>query len=126
MMEKDFYAPIGAYYLQHTTNSMGIEVKITKTDRLSFKAVTERQEEKLLKAEAALYHNEPDIGLAPKNFDIYILHKATAVVFVVYWKPREKECYEIPIRNWIKEKYESGEKSLTKERAAMIGKRIEI
>lgn len=124
--EKDFYKRIGNYYEAHATNNMAVEAKITKTNRLPFSCLMPHQESKLIEAEKVLYHKEADSGVGQKNFDIYILYRATAVVIAIYYKPRETEVYEIGIRAFVNEKYLSTEKSLTKERAAIIGKRIII
>ena len=103
---------------------MAVEAKITKTGRLPFSCLMDHQEEALLKAEKCLASKEYDVGLHRKNFDITILYKARAVLIAIFYKPGDARIFEIPIRAFLKEKYESGQKSLTKERAAEIGRII--
>ena len=65
-----------------------------------------------------------DAGVLQKPFDGFVLYKATSLFIAIYYVPRETEVYEIPIRIFLNEKYKSGQKSLSKKRAAEIGKRI--
>lgn len=126
MKEKDYYAPIKKYYTQHAISSMAVEAKITKTNNLNFNCLMLHQEEGLLNAERCLAFKEADVGPARKNFDITVLYKATSVLIAIYYIPHKTEIYEIPIRSFLKEKYESNKKSLSKERAREIGKQIFI
>jgi penicillin-binding protein-related factor A (putative recombinase) len=122
--EKDYYSRITAYYEKNATNSIAWEAKITKSGRLPFNALAPHQEEKLLKAETVHGEKLPDIGLARKSFDGFVLHRAEANILVIYYRPHDTEIYEIPIRAFVNEKYASKEKSLSRMRAAEIGTRI--
>lgn len=124
MTESSYYAKITAYYTANATNNIAWEAKFSRTSRIPFSCLPAHQEEFLLKAERVLGGKIPDVGIAKKFFDGYVLYKATSLFIAIYYLPRETEIYEIPIRSFLKEKYDSGEKSLTKERAREIGKRI--
>lgn len=124
MKERDYYARITAYYERTATNSIAWEAKLTKSGRLPFAALAPHQEEKLLKAERVHGEKLPDIGLARKSFDGFVLYQATSVVVLIYYLKSSTDIFEIPIRSFVSEKYTSKEKSLTKERAATVGSRI--
>ena len=129
MLEKDYYGRLTAYYTdfaKRTGRSVAWEAKRSLTNRIRFDSVSAHQERNLLAAEDAHGHKIADAGVMQKPYDGYVLAKAHAVVVLIYYKPRESEMYELPVRTWVNERYTSKEKSLTKERAAMIGKRIEI
>jgi hypothetical protein len=124
MKEKDYYARITKYYELTATNSICWEAKLTKSGRLPYVALAPHQEEKLLKAQTVHGEKLPDIGLARKSFDGFVLHRAEANILVIYYHPHDTEIYEIPIRAFVNEKYSSKEKSLSKMRAQAIGTRI--
>lgn len=129
MQEKDYYAELNKYYTKHAKEiekSIAWEAKFTRTNRLNFKCLAEHQEEKLLKAEMAYGEKIADAGLMKKPFDGYVLYKARSFFIAIYFLPRQTEVYEIPIRDFLKEKYAGKEKSLTKDRASEIGRRIFI
>lgn len=131
MKEKDYYARITKYYERTATNSIAWEAKITKSGRLPFAALAPHQEEKLLKAEQVHGEKIPDIGLARKSFDGFVLVKATALLLLIFYtsttsKTTTTEIYEVPLRKFIQEKYSGKSKSLTKMRAAEIGTRITL
>jgi hypothetical protein len=122
--EKDFYSRITAYYEKHATNSIAWEAKITKSGRLPYVALAPHQEEKLLKAETVHGEKIPDVGLARKSFDGFTLYRATSLMILIFQSKSISEIYEVPIRIFVNEKYASKEKSLTKAKAASIGRRI--
>lgn len=124
MTESSYYAKITAYYTATITNTTVWEAKFSRTDRISFKHLAAHQEEKLLKAERVYGEKIADTGVLRKPFDGWIVYRATALFIAIYFSPRQTEIYEIPIRAFLKEKYESGQKSLTKKRASEIGKRL--
>lgn len=129
MTEKSYYADLTKYYISHAKEiekSIAWEAKFTRTNRLNFKCLSDHQEEKLLKAENAYGEKIADSGLMKKPFDGYVLYKARSFFIAIYFLPRQTEVYEIPIRDFLKEKYAGKEKSLTKERASEIGRRIFI
>jgi len=128
-LEKDFYARLTAYYTdfaKRTGRSVAWEAKRSLTARVRFDSVSAHQERNLLAAEDAHGFKIPDNGIGLKPYDGYVIAKAYSVVVLIYYKPRESEVYEIPVRTWVNERYASKEKSITKERACAIGKRIVI
>ena len=124
MVEKDYYSRITAYYERTATNSIAWEAKITKSGRLPFRALAAHQEEKLLKAERVHGEKIPDVGLARKSFDGFVLHQSSSLMVLIYYSEKQTEIFEIGIRAFVNEKYSSKEKSLSKMRAAEIGTRI--
>lgn len=120
MTERDYYPAINKYYLsnmQKYKNTIVWEAKITKTNTLSLNCLADHQEEKLLEAERAMAHKIADVGRAKKPFDGIVVYKATSIVVAIFYKPRATVVYEIYARDFLKEKYTSGKKSITKERA---------
>ena len=124
MLEKSYYRDITKYYERTTKTTVVWEAKFTRSQRLPFDALAPHQEANLLQSEIVHGHKLPDSGIGIKPYDGYVVYHATAVVLAIYYLPGETEIYEIPIREFVREKYESTEKSLTKERASIIGKRI--
>ena len=121
MTESSYYHSLGSYYLNHSDYE-AIEIKFTRTNRLSFSCLPAHQEEALLKQ---WYYKIPDVGVQRKPLDIVLKRKECPII-VVYYSPRHTEIYEIPIRTFLKEKYEGTEKSLSKERAGEIGRRVKL
>lgn len=129
MIERNYYAKINAYYIKNIKtydNNIVWEAKFTRTKRINFNSLANHQEASLLQAERYFAHKLADVGIALKPFDGFILYKASVFFIAIYFKPGEPEIYEIPIRDFLKEKYTSKEKSLSKERAKEIGKLIHI
>lgn len=124
MRESSYYSAITKYYATTATNNIAWEAKFVRTNRIPFSCLPQHQEEFLLAAERVLSGKIPDVGFSKKWFDGLVLYKATSLFIAIYYAPRATEIYEIPIRAFLHEKYHSKEKSLTKERAAEIGKRI--
>lgn len=124
MTEKSYYPDIGRYYEKHATNTTTWEAKFTRTNYINFKALAAHQEQRLIQSERSYSYKIPDAGIAQKPFDGVTVVRATPMFIAIYYKPRETELYEIPIRAFLKEKYESGEKSLSLERAREIGKQM--
>jgi len=129
MTEKSYYAKIIKHYLPNPTKSkqsLAIEVKITKTNVLNFKCLPSHQEEALLESERSFGHKIADAGRGKKPFDIFVLRYAISYMIVIYYKPRATEIFEIPLREFIHEKYKKWDKSLSIQRAREIGKVIHI
>lgn len=129
MTEKSYYADLTKYYLDHALKlkrSISWEAKFSRSHRISFSALAPHQEEKLLKSMRAYGEKIADAGVMRKPFDGWVLFNAESYFIAIYFLPRETEIYEIHIRNFVDEKYRSTEKSLTKERASEIGRRIHL
>lgn len=127
MTEKSYYSDLTKYYTARALElkkSITWEAKFSRTHRISFTALQSHQERDLIKSMRVFGAKIPDAGVMQKPFDGYVLFNAEAYFIAIYFLPRETEIYEIHIRNFVDEKYRSNEKSLTKERAAQIGRRI--
>lgn len=127
MKESSYYAKLTRYYTEYAKKierSISWEAKFSRSHRISFTALQSHQEEKLIKSMRAYGEKIADAGIMRKPFDGWVLFNAEAYFIAIYFLPRETEIYEIHIRNFVDEKYRNTEKSLTKERAAKIGKRI--
>lgn len=122
MVEHDYYPIINKYYQKHAVENIAWEAKITKTKNILFSSIPDHQEEGLLKAENILTYKITDTGRAKKPFDGFVLYKATALLIAIYYQPRKTEIYEILFRDFINEKYNSGKKSLSIERAREISR----
>ncbi len=119
MKESSYYQALGKYYLENTEYE-AVEIKFTRTDRFPFSSLPAHQESALLNP---WYYKIPDVGIGKKPLDIVFKRKESPLV-IVYYKDRDTEIYEIPIRTLIQEMYTSEEKSLTKERARSLGTRL--
>jgi len=129
--EKDFSKAFGAWATAHGTSTAIFELKVSPGDSLPFDALRPHQKENLLRAKRGkFYHKISDAGnvyggqpiLLP--FDSFLVVECKAFVC---WMPRIKERGQksfalIDIEAWDKEEKESDRKSLTWERAGMIGK----
>lgn len=124
MTESSYYADLTKYYEKTATNSIAWEAKFSRNHRIPFSDLPPHQEEYLLQAEEAYGFKIPDSGVGQKPFDGFTLYRAKSFFIAIYFLPRKTEIYEIPIRVFVNEKYTSKEKSLSKERACIIGKRI--
>ncbi len=106
---------------------MAIEVKITKTNRLSFSCLPAHQEEKLLESERCFAEKIADVGMLKKPYDIMLVHKAKAILVIIFYRPRNSAVYELPVRDFIRmRESRPSEKSLTEEEVAQIGTKIFI
>lgn len=126
MTESSYYADLTKYYERTSINSIAWEAKFSRNHRIPFSDLPAHQEKFLLQAEESYGFKIPDNGRGQKPFDGFVLHNATSLFIAIYFLPRQTEIYEIPIRVFLNEKYTSIEKSLTKQRASEIGKRIYI
>lgn len=129
MTEKSYYAKINKHYLSHSkeyNNNIVWEAKFTRTSRIAYRALANHQEESLVKAQRAYAIKLADVGLALKPFDGGMFYKASGFFIAIYFTYRKTIVVEIPIDNFLHEKYSSKEKSLTKQRALEIGKVIPI
>ena len=127
MTEKSYYADLTKYYILNSIrieNSIAWEAKFTRTNRINFNCLAPHQEEKLLAAERAYGEKLADVGIIKKPFDGWVLYKASSFFVAIYFLPRHTEIYEIHIRTFLREKYNSIDKSLTKIKASEIGQRI--
>lgn len=130
MRERDYYPKLGKYYevkARTLKRTIVWEAKLTKTKSISFSCLATHQEENMLQSERSLNHKIPDVGILKKPFDGVAIHDAYTVIPIIFYQPRETRIYEIELRSFIAERENShGRRSLTIERAAMIGKLIRV
>lgn len=126
MTEADFYSDICKYFERNKAkySSLAWEAKYTSGRRINFKELSAHQEEKLLASKRGYAYKIPDTANGGKKpFDGFFI-KGEAVVIVVYGS--KKHAYLIDIWDWCNEAYGSDTKSLTEDRAAQIGVRIDL
>lgn len=129
MIERNYYAKINKYYVKNIkkyNNSIAWESKFTRNNRIRFDSLAGHQETHLLEAERCFAQKIADVGISLKPFDGFVLYEALVFFISIFYTPKKTEIYEIPIREFLKEKYTSGTKSLTKEKAKEIGNLIHI
>lgn len=127
MKEKDYYAKVVRHYTKKATQSMAIELKITKNDRLPWKALSPHQEEYMLQSERTFAFKIPDAGRGRKPYDIMLLKNAEPIMVIIFYKKNKTEIFEITLRNFIRMRESFKEsKSLTKYMAATIGFKLDI
>jgi len=97
------------------------ELKLAKGKSLSFSTVKDHQLRNLQLAQERLVYKIPDTGYDQKPFDCFQLHKAEAFIVIMFYKRGQKEFIIIPIRAFIREMRNSTRKSLTEERAKILG-----
>ena len=124
MRERDYYTPIGKYYTKTATVTTPWEAKLSRTKYINFRCLAPHQEERLLQSERRLNYKFPDEGRGLKPFDGVCIVMGKPMFIAIYYRPNDTKIYEIPLRAFLKEKYESGEKSLHEDRAKEIGKEI--
>ena len=122
MKEKDFQSKFNKWLARNPqTTSCAFELKLVKGRAMPFDAVKEHQIRNLRLAERALIYKIPDAGEAQKPFDCLYLNQAKGFVVVMFYKRGQQEFIIIPIETFIEEIKISDRKSLTPERAALIG-----
>ena len=125
MKEKDFNTRFNKW-LQHNGKTGAYELKLTKDNSLPFNALAPHQLANLLNARhARVVFKIPDAGWT-NPFDCFCLASTCAFVVVQFWKPRVKHFYLIDIDEWVEEEFCSVRKSLTEERANIIGTKYEL
>lgn len=101
------------------------EAKITKTGSLSLNALAPHQLHSLLVAKKRRFtHKIRDEGISKKPFDGFTVERSPAWVIAIFWKPGVRYFYAIDIDIWYHEVQTSTRRSLTEERANIIGTKI--
>lgn len=126
MREKNYYKRIQDYYLKTALKTVVWEAKICQHKALPFSSLADHQEMYLIRASDRMSYKFPDVGIAKKPFDGLTIVRAVSYVIVIFFEAKGFNVYEIPIENWVDEKYTSQRKSLTQDRAKIIGKQIMI
>ena len=126
MKEKDFQVRFNKWCKYYVKKTSVFELKITQTNSIPFAAVKEHQASALhIAKHSALVYKIPDAGYQ-NPFDSLIIRSADAYVVIMFYSRGEKIFYMIDIDDWIIEQKNSPRKSLTRERAASIGKICEL
>jgi hypothetical protein len=99
--------------------SAAFELKIIKGDSIPFSAVKTHQLAALKVVQGATFtYKIPDVGIAQKPFDAFVLHHAPGYVVIYFYTKRgEKEFYMILANEWEAESERSIRRSLTRKRA---------
>lgn len=129
MTEKSYYADLTKLYVARSLElkrTIVWEAKFTRSGRISYKALAPHQELSLLQAERAYGLKLADVGRAKKPFDGLALYSALPIYVAIYYREKKSFLYEINFRDYIKERYSSKEKSLSEQRACVIGKVIKL
>lgn len=127
--EKDFQTDFSRWVKRVWGMTGAFELKVSTGLSLPFSAVKDHQVAALLLAEGqGIVYKIPDDSIGQKPFDAFCLANSQSWV-VVMFRSRDrgqKEFFMIPIGIWIKEIESSNRKSLTEERARVIGIRASI
>lgn len=98
------------------------ELKLVKGHSMPFDVVAEHQIAALLLVKhGKIGYKIPDTGIAQKPFDFFIL-KGSAQIVVMFHRRAQKEFFFVDIDDFVMEKRMSERKSLTEERARVIGR----
>ena len=124
MKESDFQSKFTRWlkYEWPVEENAAFELKMTKGKSLPFDAVKAHQLAGLRVAGIGLNYKIPDDTFSQKPFDCFHLYGGGYVV-VMFWEPGVKHFYIIPVCAWELEVESSDRKSLTEERAMIIGKK---
>lgn len=124
MREKDFQGKLRHWALHFMTETFAFECKVSHTDSLPFDALAPHQKQSLyVTKHASLFYKISDDSPGFKPYDGFMMVHEPAYVVVMFTKYSKKEFWMIDIDIWIKEEETSDRKSLTRERASVIGKR---
>jgi hypothetical protein len=125
-LEKHFQTDFSRWLKIIFRETGAFELKLTKTDYLSFDAVKEHQEQALFHVKhSILPYKIPDDAYSQKPFDCFCLANQKAFV-VIMFNGKSGIFYMIDIDSWLTEKQNSKRRSLTEERAGQIGKRYDL
>ena len=126
MKERDITTRIMHWLRARHKMTGAFEIKITHGKSLPFSALAPHQADALRIANNGVFcHKIADMGYF-NPLDAFCLVSVPAFVVVMFYKRGQKEFFMIPIKNWISEELECKRKSLTPERAAVIGIRCEL
>ncbi len=127
MVEAQFQTKFSLWLKYNNEGSAAYELKLTKDPSLPFNAVQPHQIRALqLAKHSKLIHKIADVGMLQKPFDCFILKDVPAYVVIQFWKPGEKTFFMIDVDKYVEEVEKSlregTRKSLTPERAGIIGR----
>lgn len=126
-MEKDFQTDFNKWSKAIYRQTAAFELKISKTDSISFNRLEDHQQESLFHAKHNhLIYKIPDDSIGYKPFDCFMLSEVPAFVVVMFNASRKSPFYLIDIDVWINEDKTSKRRSLTVERAQEIGHAFQL
>lgn len=121
MREKDFQTAFNRWCKYKYQGSGVFELKLVKGRSLPFNALEEHQKRALFLTQTSqIIHKIPDAGYQ-NPFDSFKLEKIPAWVVVMFYERGKKDFYLVSIDAWIEEEKSSPRKSLTEDRAKIIG-----
>lgn len=127
MKEKDFQTKFGRWVINRYPKTTAWELKIVQLEKrksLYMSDVKSHQIRALYNTKhKGIYYKLPDVGIGQKPYDCFFL-KAPAFFVVMYYKRGVKHFYMIDIDDFIK--FFDNNKSLSEEKASLIGKRYEL
>ena len=125
--ESDFQTKFSKWKKYNHKQSALYELKFTKESSIAFNRLEPHQESALLRSKhGEICYKMPDDNFCQKPSDMFCIYKGGGYVVIMFYKPGVKHFYIIDIDNFIKERDTSKRKSLTEDRANVIGERHEL
>jgi penicillin-binding protein-related factor A (putative recombinase) len=125
MTEKDFQGNFTKWAKHNVHTNMACELKLVRTERMPLSAIADHQWICLKNAKSRnMVYKIPDVGMAPKPFDCFVLSGSEAYFVIMFYERAQKEFYMIDVDTLFRF-MESGAKSLTREEARSLAERIE-
>jgi len=122
MLEKDFQSKFSKWLKYRYAGNGCFELKLCKAGSLPFNAVAEHQVNALYQAKHSnIIYKIPDAGFT-NPFDCFRIEGVPAYVVVMFYTRATKEFSMIDIDDFIQEMKLSKRKSLTENRARVIGR----
>lgn len=127
-LERNFQTDFNKWAKHLFKRTAVFELKISKTDVISFTDVKEHQVNALLAAKHANFVFKIPDGGWQNPFDCFSMCKVPAYVVIMFraQTKNQKEFFLIDIDDWVKEKATSARKSLTEARARQIAQTFEL
>jgi hypothetical protein len=124
MTEADFQSKFTTWKKYYLKGNAAYELKISKKNSIAFNRLEQHQRVALLSVKHDQFcYKIPDVGYDKKPFDMFCLSGEAYVVVMFYVTRGTKLFYVIDIDDWCAEEESSTRKSLTIERAEVIGRR---
>lgn len=125
MKEKDFQTKFGRWVKNRWQGSAVFELKLCKDKAWPFSEIKEHQLAALSVAKhSILYFKLPDVGLMQKPFDTVVVSGVPAYLALMFYKRGQDEFFLIDIDTLLSEIKSSERRSLTEDRAQLIGQSV--
>lgn len=126
MLEKKLQTKVNQYMMNRWyQGSSAFELKVCNEKSLPFSAVKEHQIHALQVAKhSTLSYKIPDVGNDQKPFDMIVLQGVPAYIIVMFYTRGCNHFYIIDVDTFVEESIRSERRSLTEERASVIGTKI--